>query len=105
MFIERVQPSIFNQFEIVPVVPLQGQNNIFTDNVQPSATSPTGFESDQVTEEARAQLTGELLTFFDGRTTALTATFWDEREDIWTGPAVGETSAGDITAIGKLTAF
>jgi hypothetical protein len=102
-FMDFVMPSIFNTSFVV--FPIGGANRIFTDNLQASATSPTGFESNQVTDEARAQLTGELVTFFDTRTTAITNTFWDEGTYTWVGPVAGNTNAGDVTAIGKLTAF
>lgn len=105
-FSEQVQPSVFNQaFTDFSFSPPQGGNRIFTDTKVASGTSPTGFESNAVTEEARAQLTGELVTFFDTRTTAITTTFWDEARYTWNGPVVGATNAGDVVSIGKLTAF
>lgn len=104
-FTSDVQPSIFNQAYLISFPPAFGGNRIFTDTLQASATSPTGVESSAVTVESRAELTGELVGFFDGRNTALNATFWDEGRYTWDGPTLGPTSAGDVVSIGKLTAF
>jgi len=105
-FADQIQPSIFNVgFIDFSFSPPQGGNRIFTDTKVVSGTSPTGFESNAVTEEARAQLTGELVTFFDTRTTAITSIFWDEARYTWNGPVVSATAAGDVVSIGKLTAF
>ena len=103
--LEDVQPTIFNQAYIVSFPPPFGGNRIYGEPLQVSATSPTGFESKAVTDEARAELTGDTVTFTDTRTTTIDAIFWDEGRYTWDGPTLGPTNAGDVVSIGKFTAF
>ena len=102
---DELQPTIWNQVFTVSFPPFIGGNRIWAPPPQAKAGSPTGFESYAVTDEAKAVMTGATVTFFDGRTTAITSTLWDEYRQVWSGPTLNEPDAGDVVSIGNLTAF
>ena len=106
---EDLQPTIHNQaFTNFPPgpPPYPGGNRIYGEPLQVSATSPSGYESKAVTDEAKAELTGDTVTFTDSRTTTIDAIFWDEGRYTWDGPHLPPlVNAGDVVSIGKFTAF
>lgn len=102
---DELQPTIWNQVFTVSFPPFVGGNRIFSQPLQVNGSSPTGFESKAVTDEAKAVMTGATVGFTDGRSTAITSTLWDTGRQVWSGPTLAEPDAGDVVSIGNLTAF
>ena len=100
------QPSIRNDvYSNFPVLPPTWGNKISTQPQQASATSPTGFESAAVTDELRAELNGDTVTFTTG-STAIADILWQEGVYKWNGPLPPPiVDAGDVVSIGKFIAF
>lgn len=105
-FTDEYQPTIWNNvYSNFPVLPPTWGNRIFSDPRQVSATSPTGFESAAVTDELRAELNGDTVTFTTGSTT-IADILWQEGVYKWNGPSPPPiVDAGDVVSIGKFTAF
>ena len=104
-FSDDLQPTIWNQAYTDSFPPPIGGNRIYSQPLQVKVGSPTGVESAAVTDEAKAVMTGATVGFFDGRSTAITSTFWDTGRQTWDGPGPSPTVAGDVVSIGNLTAF
>ena len=105
-FSDDVQPSIWNQtFTGSFIPPFTTGNRIFSTPFKVNGSTATGYESTAVTDEAKAQLTGETVNFSGGYTTTINNILWTEARYIWNPAAFPGFAAGDVTSIGKLTAF
>jgi hypothetical protein len=104
-FSDELQPTIWNQAYTDSFPPPIGGNRIYSQPQVFSASSPTGVESEAVTDEAKAVMTGATVDFLDGRSTTITSALWDTGRQTWDGPGPSPTIAGDVVAIGNLTAF
>lgn len=102
-----VQPSIRNDvYSNSPFLPPTWGNKISCQPLQVNASSPTGFESAAVTDELRAELNGDTVTFTDGQTTTIADILWQEGVYKWNGPLPPPiVDAGEVVSIGKFIAF
>jgi len=106
IFSDDLQPTIWGQaFTGSFVFPFTTGNRIYSEPFRVNSSTATGYESTAVTDEAKAQLTGETVNFSGGYSTTINTILWTEARYTWNPPAYPGFIAGDVTSIGKLTAF